>query len=658
MSKLEEGFLKKGLDNNYKIRRFVPLRYQDFSRETGCIEGEAVCVGIMVSCERLRSASGTDYIQIRIKDRITDQIFKVCIFNQPYAFNNYFQMTGKWVLVSGTMHYGYGSYSIAGPAILTDEVAESMKITPVYPRVGTAKPFYVKKKIHETSLEVEDETIPKETLVSQALPGISWSLYEMHHPSSIETLKQADKRLLTDDLFYFAACNELNERGTKSEGAVLSDNTLCETIKERFGFPLTADQAKTYEEISQKTMSGQRIRALVQGDVGCGKTIVAFLLAAQAVSSGFQAVIMAPTVILAEQHYNKLKDLLPEYEDKIFFAGGKKPLKKDLTKIKNGTYRFLVGTHSLLSDNIQYENVGLVVIDEEHKFGVEQRKKLEEITSNVHCISMSATPIPRTLASALYGSHIDVYSIKTMPAGRKPVLTIYDDGTDLRKYIEYILSQDQQIYIVCPAIDNEDEKMPGVLSVKDAYEKYSAMFPNIPMAMLNGKMSAAQTQETLQNFKNNQIKVLISTTVVEVGVDVPNATLIIIQNAERFGLAGMHQLRGRVGRGDKQSYCILVSKNSNERIEALCKSGDGFEIAQADLDLRKSGAIFGTEQSGFNVITEEVLNNIDYYNILREEVKNYSKIILNRHIKKAEECYNPKRRNLYGNGGRIYALSV
>lgn len=663
MTQTQDAFIKKGYDNDFKIRRFFPNKYQDFSKETGCIVGEAVCIGTMLSCQNMEASSGTKYILIRIKERITGQTFKVCIFNQPYAFKNYQNMLGKTVLTAGNMKYEYGTFSIAGPSIVTDQIAENMRIQPTYPKLGNTKPFYVKKAVIDASLMQEEDTIPDNIRKECLLSGISWSIYEKHHPADIKSLKLADTRLLADDLFYFAACNELAERNSKNDGVVLSNTDLCEDVTKNFGYPLTKDQQLVFESISKNLQSNKRVRALVQGDVGCGKTIVAFLLAAQAVGSGYQAIIMAPTKILAGQHYQKLRQLLPEYEDKMYLAAGGTIKKQDLTKIKNGTYQFLIGTHSLLSDKITFKDVGIVIIDEEHKFGVEQRGKLENLASNVHYVSMSATPIPRTLASALYGSNTEVYSIKSMPAGRQPVATFYDDGGKVAACIRSALSRQEQTYIVCPAIELEEDKMPGVLAVKDVYNKYSRLIPEARFAMLSGKMSAAETEKVLKAFKEHEIDVLVSTTVVEVGVDVPNATLIVIQNAERFGLAGMHQLRGRVGRGNKPSCCLLVSDKANERINALCQTTDGFQIAEADLALRKSGTIFstgtfGATQSGYNVITEEVINNPELYSKLRSLAADCSKTVLNKHIKKIENTHNPKRKSLYGKGGLIDAIAV
>ena len=472
----------------------------------------------------------------------------------------------------------------------------------------------------------------------------------------------ADKRLLIDDLFYFAACNEYNDRQNRSDYKLpkMTKEELCIDLLSNFEYSLTKDQNMVFEHIKIQMQDGKRVKALIQGDVGCGKTIVALLAMSLVVSNNFQAAIMAPTKILAEQHYNELCKLLPDYADKILLAAGKTITKKDKDKISKGVYQFLIGTQSLLSDSIEFNNLGLIVIDEEHKFGVLQREKLANKSKNVHCITMSATPIPRTLAAALYGSSTDIYSIKSMPAGRKPVYTVYDNGDNTAMYISAALQRNEQVYIVCPAIETEEDKMPGVLTVKEAELKYKKLFPQTQIATLNGKMSASETEEIIAKFKNNEIKILISTTVIEVGVNVPNATLIIIHNAERFGLAGMHQLRGRVGRGDKQSCCLLVADEINPRIEALCKTTDGFEIAETDLALRKSGSIFGVEQSGFNVLTEEILNNNELYLQMREEAIKCSDQVLFDHIKKMQLCHNDKckRKLIHGIGGQVYAFCI
>ncbi len=652
-SKLDEALLKKGIDNDEKLRRFLPLHYYDYSHETGCVDGPATCTGIMLSCDNMKSKSNVPYILVRIKERISGQVIKGLIFNQKYAFKAYNEMCGKFVLIAGEMHGDGNSYTILGPKILTDQVNDNMKIAPIYSKVGASKTFFVKQKIDQAIITAETDSLPKELIKEKNLPSISWSLYELHHPASREALKRADNRLLYDDLFYFAACSEIQSRKSEATGIKLPKNKYYDTIIQNFGYELTPDQQKVYNEISEKISGGKLSKSLVQGDVGCGKTIVALLLMAQAVSCGYQACIMAPTQILAQQHYDKLCKLLPDQTDRIHLVSGGVLKKTDLNKINDGTYQYIIGTHAVLSDKIKMKDLALVIIDEEHKFGVEQRTKLESLTSGIHCISMTATPIPRTLAAAIYGDSTDIYSIHSKPEGRSPVYTTYDDGQKADRYIQNALDRNEQIYIVCPAIDTDDDKMPGVLNVNDAEQLYKKLLPHARIGVLHGKLSQAKTEEVLQGFKDHALDILISTTVVEVGVDVPNATLILIHNAERFGLAGMHQLRGRVGRSDKPSCCVLISKEPNDRINTLCQTTDGFKIAEADLSFRKSGAIFGTAQSGFNVLTEEILNNPDLYIELKTEVKKYSKVILNRHIKKMNDCTNPKRRNLYGKGGRV-----
>lgn len=352
MTKTEEMLEKKGIENNFQLRRWLPRSYVDYSVATGCMEGSVVCVGVMLSCEKLKSQKDVGYIYSRVQDLTTNLIFKVIIFNQPYAFNTYHDFIGKNVLVCGEMKYEYGSYKIVGPAVFTDDVENNKRVLPIYPKVAGTKPFYVRKKIYESCLEGEEDSLPSDFKKKHNLAGISWSLYELHNPSSYQNLKKAEERLLYEDMFYFAALNELVNRKDEPNCAPMANVSLCMLLTQRFGYALTPDQQSAFFKISSYMTNGQHLRALVQGDVGCGKTIIAFLAMAQAVGSGKQAILMAPTKVLAEQHANQLKKLLPEYEDKIYYAGGKAPLKKDLKKIETGEYLFIVGTHALISEKV------------------------------------------------------------------------------------------------------------------------------------------------------------------------------------------------------------------------------------------------------------------------------------------------------------------
>lgn len=356
-------------------------------------------------------------------------------------------------------------------------------------------------------------------------------------------------------------------------------------------FQLTKDQKSAYEELVNRIRSGKRLNALIQGDVGCGKTILAFLLMFVMADNGFQSVLLAPTQVLASQHYNELKEMAAQYNiDVVYIANGLKKKEREaiLKSIEDGSALMIVGTHSVLSKEVKFHDLGLSITDEEHRFGVLQR---EEITTKakagMHTVTMSATPIPRSLSDVLL-STTEVFNIQSMPNGRKPIQTaICASQNTIFQFIKKEIEKGHQAYVVCPLIEDKQGVMEGILSVEQTYTEYANIFGKNAVAVLNGKMNEDETEKVIRSFKNGEIKILVSTTVVEVGVNVSNATVIVINNAERFGLASLHQLRGRVGRGNSQGYCILnsVHKN-NKRLLALCKYKNGFQIAESDYALR------------------------------------------------------------------------
>ena len=404
--------------------------------------------------------------------------------------------------------------------------------------------------------------------------------------------------------------------------------TLANTNKFLNSLPykLTADQQETLSAMVDKAKKGQRINSLVQGDVGCGKTIVAFTMMFSMADNGYQSVLMAPTGVLAEQHYKELKEYAEKHSYKAVYLGSNMKAserKKALKGIEDGTYNFVVGTHSVINKDVKFKALGMAVIDEEHRFGVDQRNgAIKE--GNCHVITMSATPIPRSLALTIYGKATDVYTIKTMPNGRKPVKTkIFNKEQGIFKFMQNQIAEGRQCYIVCP-LKEENEKLENVESVEEVYQKVNNYFKDsgIRTEMLVGGMSKEDTDSILSEFTKNNVQMLIATTIVEVGVNVPNASVILIRNAERFGLATLHQLRGRVGRGSYQSYCILQSDDeANPRLNAMVQTTDGFEIAQIDLNLRGSGDFIGTKQSGENREVMLMLQYPEFYKKIEKYVE-------------------------------------
>ena len=473
------------------------------------------------------------------------------------------------------------------------------------------------------------DKVPRELLHKYNLILKDEAIREMHKPSSVEQIKRAKYRLNMDDLLYFALQLEEKNRNLPA-GSVYGIHSLATTTKiiENLPFQLTKDQKSAYEELVNRIRSGKRLNALIQGDVGCGKTILAFLLMFVMADNGFQSVLLAPTQVLASQHYNELKEMAAPYDiDVVYIANGLKKKEREaiLKSIEDGSALMIVGTHSVLSKEVKFHDLGLSITDEEHRFGVLQR---EEITTKakagMHTVTMSATPIPRSLSDVLL-STTEVFNIQSMPNGRKPIQTaICASQNTIFQFIKKEIEKGHQAYVVCPLIEDKQGAMEGILSVEQTYAEYTDAFGKGAVAVLNGKMKEDETENVIQSFKNGEIKILVSTTVVEVGVNVPNATVIVINNAERFGLASLHQLRGRVGRGNSPGYCILNSVHKdNKRLIALCKYKNGFQIAEADYALRGSGNILGTEQSGSNYYVELSMRYPDLFSELQKYAKKY-----------------------------------
>lgn len=473
------------------------------------------------------------------------------------------------------------------------------------------------------------DKVPRELLHKYNLMSKDEAIREMHKPSSVEGVKKAKYRLNIDDLLYFALQLEEKKRNLPA-GSVYGIHSLAITTKiiKNLPFQLTKDQKSAYEELVNRIRSGKRLNALIQGDVGCGKTILAFLLMFVMADNGFQSVLLAPTQVLASQHYNELKEMAAQYNiDVVYIANGLKKKEREaiLKSIEDGSALMIVGTHSVLSKEVKFHDLGLSITDEEHRFGVLQR---EEITTKakagMHTVTMSATPIPRSLSDVLL-STTEVFNIQSMPNGRKPIQTaICASQNTIFQFIKKEIEKGHQAYVVCPLIEDKQGVMEGILSVEQTYTEYANIFGKNAVAVLNGKMNEDETEKVIRSFKNGEIKILVSTTVVEAGVNVSNATVIVINNAERFGLASLHQLRGRVGRGNSQGYCILnsVHKN-NKRLLALCKYKNGFQIAESDYALRGSGNILGTEQSGSNYYVELSMKYPDLFSELQKYAKKY-----------------------------------
>lgn len=467
------------------------------------------------------------------------------------------------------------------------------------------------EQLVQASLPYIQETLPSGILEQYQLIEKKEALREIHFPSRPELLQRARKRLKFEE-FFFLQLRLLKMKVARTEkfrGQILDNTSLVtDFYQNHIPFELTGAQKRVIRESYQDMKSGKQMNRLIQGDVGSGKTMVAFICMLIAIGSGAQACLMAPTEILANQHYEGLKEYADMMGIKIALLTGsvKKSARKTIhEELLNGELKILIGTHALLEDVVQFQNLGLAIVDEQHRFGVAQRAKLwaknEEFFP--HVLVMTATPIPRTLAMTLYGD-LDVSVIDELPAGRKPIQTVHRYDKDRLKVFGFInqeIQKGRQVYIVYPLIE-ESEKL-NLKNLMDGYESIARAFPQYPLSIVHGSMKADAKDFEMQRFVKGETKIMVATTVIEVGVNVPNASVMIIENAERFGLSQLHQLRGRVGRGAEQSYCILMSKyelskDSRIRLETMVRTNDGFEIADVDLRLRGPGDLMGTQQSG------------------------------------------------------------
>jgi len=511
--------------------------------------------------------------------------------------------------------------SIAHPEIepLTDQNLQGNTFQPVYPTSEKLKARYIDSKlISKLQAEVMRQALPhvRETLpeyirrTHRLMPKAD-ALQNIHFPQSAALLLAAQQRLKFEELFYIQLRLiklKLVRQG-QFAGQIFGDTNLLTTFyNTHLPFELTTAQKRVIREIYIDMKSGKQMNRLLQGDVGSGKTIVAFICMLLVIGSAGQAALMAPTEILAQQHFNNLKKYADLMGISIALLTGsvKKSSRKPLhEKLLSGDLKILIGTHALIEEEVRFKKLGLAIIDEQHRFGVAQRSKLWQKNADVfpHVLVMTATPIPRTLAMTLYGD-LDISTIDELPKGRKPIVTTHQfDAQRLRVngFIREQLNRGRQVYIVYPLID-ESEKL-DLKHLMDGYESMSRAFPDVPISIVHGKMKPEAKDFEMARFVKGETKIMVATTVIEVGVDVPNASVMIIESAERFGLSQLHQLRGRVGRGAEQSYCILMTSyklgaDTKTRIETMVRTNNGFEIAETDLKLRGPGDLMGTQQSG------------------------------------------------------------
>ncbi len=609
--KTYEQFVLSGISTVFDLINFLPRTVEDFTNVSKIGELKPGKVTIQAHCQAVSTRSVRRGMRITTAT-LADDTGKVQAvwFNQPYRAQQ-LSKTDEEFYFSGEFEFNYNRYQLSNPSAekISDTPISSDRLVPIYPAIRGLKCQLVRKVLIELKpiIPLIPEILPSEIVAQNQLISRAEAYQKIHFPSSLDDLTLARKRLAFDEVFGLVLASQLNKQeNSKLEGPQMPFNQLA--IKQfvaKLPFELTSSQRRAAWEILQDFEKATPMNRLLQGDVGAGKTVVAGIAARQAAVSGYQTAIMAPTEILASQHAESLIKLLEPFGVKVGLLTGGVTGKARQTlydNIVNGSVDVVIGTHALIQDAVRFHKLGLVVIDEQHRFGVEQRQKLLEKANKMpHMLSMTATPIPRSLSLTLYGE-LDISILSDMPKGRKPIISKLwspNSRTQLYELVEAELSSGRQAYVICSLIDDNPDS--DKKSVESEYRRLKAVFKNRRIGVLHGKLKPAEKDQIMSDFKMAKLDILVSTTVVEVGVDVPNATVMIIENADHFGLAQLHQLRGRVGRSSLQSYCYLVmsdSKRPSQRLREIEKSNDGFYLAEVDLKLRGPGEIYGKSQHG------------------------------------------------------------
>ena len=592
---------------------YYPRDYEDRSKPKNlyeCVDGEEVLIEAMPTGRMSEMHKGRMTIsKLIVKDQ-TGTCY-ITWFNQGYLRDKF--QPGRMYRFFGKISIRGSRYEMNSPVY--DEIDQSKntgKIIPIYPLTFELKQNTLRRIIENGLLEVKGqlpETLPEYVLKDNNLWDINNTIERIHFPVEFSDFNKARERLVFEELLtmQLALLKLKNNYENDINGIQFSKDAKMSDVINMLPFKLTKAQLRVLEEIDSDMESDKPMNRLLQGDVGSGKTVVAMIAAYKAVKSGYQATIMAPTAILASQHLESFQGILEELgirTELLISSITKKKKTEILEKLQNGEIDILIGTHAILEENVIFKNLGLVVTDEQHRFGVKQRGTIASKGQNPDIIAMSATPIPRTLALILYGD-LDISIIDELPPNRKKIETYAvrkNMEERVNKFIRKQIKEGRQAYIVCPLVE-ENEDMEGLQSVIELAERYQKeTFSEYKVAYLHGKMKPKEKDEIMLKFKDGEIQILIATTVIEVGVNVPNASIMVVENAERFGLAQLHQLRGRVGRGEYQSYCILKYEGNGDtikqRMKVMCDTNDGFVISEKDLELRGSGDFFGTEQHG------------------------------------------------------------
>ena len=614
-------FEKLGIKNIYDLLRYYPRRYQDFSKlkTINSIEyGEELTVAGIVKGKIHTRKSKRGNLKIS-EISLTDSTgsLRLTWFNQPYIASQL--LDGKSIVVSGKVDMYLGRFVMNNPEWepIDREQIHTNRIVPIYPATAgiTQRQIrnIIKKNLDFWSTKLK-EFFPNQIIKNENFPSVSNAIAQIHFPESENSLKSSQNRFAFEEIF-FLQLGVLLQKKKLQENHARNFSLPKELINNRImrlPYVLTSAQVNAIEDIENDLIAGKPMHRLLQGDVGSGKTVVAKFAIETVIGNGSQAAFLAPTSILVEQHFSTLSELLIDSgsisSDEIALLIGQTPHKEKeyiLRELKTGKIKCVIGTHALLEDPVEFRDLQLAVIDEQHRFGVNQRKTLKSKGDNLHMLVMTATPIPRSLALTVYGD-LDVTTIDEMPPGRKPVKTLLFSHSDRKKAYDLIEEQIRngfQAFIVYPMIDSVEEEEIYKSAVKEHRRIQKSIFPDFKIGLMHGRLKQSEKDRIMDEFRSHQYDALISTTVIEVGVDIPGATVVLIESANYFGLAQLHQIRGRVGRNKEDSLCILIPSNDNaienKRLLAMTQINDGFKLAEIDLNFRGPGEFLGTRQSGY-----------------------------------------------------------
>lgn len=631
-----QAFALAGINTVGDLICFFPRAYEDFSEITMISKINPGKVTIKAKCEKISTRPVRRGLRITTAT-LSDESGKIQAiwFNQPYRETQL--KSGEEFYFSGNYEFSYNRYQLTNPSAerVSEIPVQTGRILPIYKSIKGLKIPLVRKILSELKplISILPETLPEQIISDEKLLSYNQAITKIHFPEKLNDIEKARERLAFEELFQMLLASQLNrsENSKLSGWQILFNKSVAENFVKKLPFDLTASQRVASWEIIQDLGKNTPMNRMLQGDVGSGKTVVAGLVACQVANHGFQTALMAPTEVLAKQHANTLESLLKPFNIKIGLLTGsvKGNNRKIIYKnIANGEIDVVVGTHALIQESVTFHKLSFVVIDEQHRFGVNQRQQLLKKSKFMpHLLTMTATPIPRSLSLTLYGE-LDISILNELPKNRKPIITkIWSPNSrpQLYKIIDDEIKLGRQAYVICSLIENNIAN--ELKSVQEEFNKLkNSIFKHRRIGLLHGKMKSDEKESVMKIFSEGNIDILVSTTVVEVGVDVPNATIIVIENADRFGLSQLHQLRGRVGRSEYQSYCYLMNSTSEKptkRLREIENSNDGFYLAEVDLRLRGPGEIYGRAQHGPLNLQIANLSDTKLISRVQKQAKNF-----------------------------------